>query len=129
MPQNIHNFIVSAGAQINLTSTMAGARGFRVSKKKTKAKKAKKIAFETPEGLRAEAARLIEAADREEEEVRRKRAKAERLSKEAEEMEKKIEKEIEGDEEMGMEDAAQKAGEEGEVVEEKTLEVRFGKKV
>lgn len=48
---------------------------------------------------------------------------------EAEEMEKKIEKKIEGDEEMVMEDAEQKAGEEGEVVEEKTLEVRLGKKV
>ncbi|PCG98065.1 Hypothetical protein PENO1_059790 [Penicillium occitanis (nom. inval.)] len=129
MPQNIHNYIVSAGAQINITSTMPGARSFRVSKKKKEAKKAKKIVFETPEGLRAEAARLIEAADREEEEVRRKRAKAKRLSMEAEEMEKKIEKRVEGDEEMVMEDAEQKAGEEGEVVEEKILEVRFEKKV
>jgi hypothetical protein len=48
---------------------------------------------------------------------------------EAEEMEKKIEKRVEGDEEMVMEDAEQKAGEEGEVVEEKILEVRFEKKV
>jgi hypothetical protein len=61
--------------------------------------------------------------------VRRKRAKAKRLSMEAEEMEKKIEKKTEGDEEMVMEDAEQKAGEEGEVVDQKTLEVRLGKKV
>ncbi|KUL89969.1 hypothetical protein ZTR_02956 [Talaromyces verruculosus] len=127
MPQNIHNYIVSAGAQINMTTTMPGARSFRVSKKKKEAKKAKKIAFETPEGLRAEAARLIEAAEREEEEARRKRAKAKRLSMEAEEMEKKIEKKTEGDEEMVMEDAEQKTGEEGEVVDQKTLEVRLGK--
>jgi hypothetical protein len=50
------------------------------------------------------------------------------LSREAEETEKEMEGDEGRGEEMVMEDVEQKAGEEGEVVEEKPLEVRFGKK-